>query len=142
MMPDSDDLMDIQVNVTLRIVGEDIDPEAISHEMQLAPDRTHRKGEPISTRSTGVRKLGYWGITSSKHIAPSADANEHILWLVNVVTAKLPILEAYKKRGCIVDIWLGVHTSAGHGGPVLRPEVLAALATLGLEVNLDLYPGA
>jgi hypothetical protein len=61
---------------------------------------------------------------------------------VDAVARKLDMLAIYKSRGWTVDVWIGIHTSVGHGGPTLRADVLAQLAALGLDVNLDLYPDA
>jgi len=134
--------IEVNTNVSLRILGDDVDPEAITLEMGMSPDQFHRKGDVHGTRSPVVRKHGYWTITSSKHIAASDDTNDHIQWLVAAVAPKLDRLATYKGRGWRVDIWIGIHTSVGHGGPTLRPDVLAQLAALGLDVNLDLYPDA
>jgi hypothetical protein len=59
---------------------------------------------------------------------------------LHAFTGKLDQLSTYKSRGFVVDVSIGIHTSAGHGGPRLRADVLAALAALGFEVSLDLYP--
>ena len=134
--------MEIRTNVSLRILGAGADPDAISAEMHVQPDESHREGDAIQSRSPATRKHGFWGITSSKHMKPSVDMNEHIMWLVDAVGPKLPLLQAYKNRGWIVDVWIGIHSSAGHGGPVLQPGTLVALGSLQLDVNLDLYPDA
>ena len=134
--------IDIDTNVTLRMFGDDLDPEVITSEMGLRPDRSHKKGDVQGARTPVVRKHGYWSITSSKHMAASVDTNEHIEWLVALVAPKLNQLSGYKRRGWTVDVWIGLHTSVGHGGPTLHPNVLARLAGLGLDVNLDLYPDA
>ena len=134
--------MEIDTNVSLRILGEDVEPETITLDMGMPPDQSHRKGDVHGARRPVVRRHGYWSITSSKHIAASDNANDHIRWLVAAVAPKIDQLSIYKSRGWTVDVWIGIHTSAGHGGPTLRPEVLAQLAGLGMEVNLDLYPDA
>jgi Domain of unknown function (DUF4279) len=134
--------IDIDTNVSLRILGDDLDPEIITREMGMSPDQSHKKGDLHGVRTPVVRKHGYWTITSSKHMAASAETNEHLEWLVASVAPKLNLLSAYKSRGWIVDVWIALHTSIGHGGPNLRAEVLARLASLGLDVNLDLYPDA
>ena len=123
--------IELDTNVSLRILGDDVEP-----------DRSHRKGDVHGTQRPVVRKQGYWSVTSSKHLDPSADTNDHIEWLVARVAPKLEQIAIYKRRGWIVDVWIAIHTSAGHGGPPLRPVVLAKLGALGLDVNLDLYPDA
>jgi hypothetical protein len=122
--------IEVRTNATLRILAGELEPDRVSEEMGISPDKSHKKGDT----------LGYWSITSSQHIAPSADTNDHLQWLVNVVAPRLDALASYKARGWLVDVWIGIHTSAGHGGPTLRSNVLARLAALGLDVNLDLYP--
>lgn len=134
--------IDVKTNATLRILADDLDPDSVSSEMGMESDRSHKKGDVAGVRAPVVKKGGYWSIRSSKHLAPSADTNDHIQWLVAAVAPRLGVLDAYKGRGWTVDVWIGIHTSVGHGGPTLRPDVLARLASLGLDVNLDLYPDA
>jgi hypothetical protein len=136
------DTIDVRTNATLRIIADALDAEAVSVEMGLAADRSHKKGEVRGVRTPVVQKNGYWSITSSKHIAASVDTNEHILWLVEAVAPRLNVLSTYRGRGWLVDVWIGIHTNVGHGGPTLRADVLARLGALGLDVNLDLYPDA
>lgn len=134
--------MDINTNVTLRIAGSAVDPDVVSAAMGMAPDQSHRKGDVHGARTHVLRKQGYWSITSSSHVNPSADTNEHIEWLIQQVAPKIKLLADYCAQGWNVDVVVAIHTSAGHGGPTLRPAVLSRLAALGLEVSLDLYPDA
>ena len=134
--------MDVDTIVSFRILGTDVDPDVVSAQLGMQPDDHHRVGDAVSGRSGAVRKHGYWALRSTNHLASSVDANQHIDWLVQTLGGKLPILHTFAERGAMVDVTLAVHTSAGHGGPVLRPEVLGRLASLGLAVNLDLYPDA
>ncbi len=134
--------IDINTRVTLRILADELDPDTVSAEMGITPDRSHKKGDARGERSPVSQKSGYWSITSSRHIAESADTNEHIEWFVDLVALRLATIATYRGRGWTVDVWIGIHTSVGHGGPTLRANVLSQLAALGLDVNLDLYPDA
>jgi hypothetical protein len=134
--------IDVNTNATLRIFADELDPDAVSAEMGMVSDKSHKKGDVSGVRTPVVKKGGYWSIISSRHIAASADTNEHIQWLVDAVAPRLAMLATYKGRGWTVDVWIGIHTSVGHGGPTLRADVLARLAALGLDVNMDLYPDA
>src|ERR1700722_2317999 len=103
--------IELDTNVSLRILGDDVEPEATTLEMEMAPDRYHRKGDVHGTQRPVVRKQGYWSVTSSKHIHPSADTNDHIEWLAARVAPKLEQIAIYKRRGWIVDVWIAIHTS-------------------------------
>ena len=134
--------MVLHTNVTLRLLGEDLQPDAVSAAMGVGADRSHKKGDLVRARKPGVRKSGYWSITSSEHMAGTDEINKHIAWLVGIVTPRRPLLLSYQKGGWTVDVWVGVHGDVGHGGPVIRPDALVALGGLGLDVCLDLYPDA
>ena len=134
--------MAIHTNVTLRLLGKDLEPEEVSTAMGMAADRSHKKGDPVRARKSAVRDTGYWSATSSTHMAGTEDINKHIAWLVALVTPRRPLLLSYQQRGWTVDVWIGVHTNAGHGGPVVHPDALVALGNIGLAVCLDLYPDA
>lgn len=132
--------MVISINATLRLLGADLDPEDVSTAMAMRADRSHRKGDRVIARREAVRRSGYWSVTSSDHMPSTDDINRHIAWLVRVVKPRRRLLMKYIRRGWTVDVWIGIHTSAGHGGPVVQPKALAALGDLGLDVCLDLYP--
>src|SRR2546423_7254182 len=111
----------IETNASLRILGEDLDPDQVTNELGLQPDESHRKGDVIGKRTPLPHKRGYWSIVSSRHMAASAETNDHLRWLVASVEPRLDVLRSYQKRGWLVDLWLGLHSAAGHGGPTLAP---------------------
>jgi hypothetical protein len=134
--------MIIHTNATLRLLGEDLEPENVSAALRMPADRSYRKGDLVPARKQAFRTKGYWSATSSKHVKGTADFNEHVSWLVGVIRPRRRRLLSYRKHGWQVDICIGVHTSAGHGGPVVHPDTLRALGGLGLDVCFDLYPDA
>jgi hypothetical protein len=132
--------MQVATHATLRISGDDLNPDAVAKDMGVMADEAHRKGDITGTRTRVVKKTGYWAVTSSEHMDEFVDVNVHLQWIVDLVSPRKNVIAAYRSRGWEVDLWLGIHTSAGHGGPTVRAEVIRALGGLELDLNLDLYP--
>lgn len=133
-------LMRVEVHIALRILGDDLEPERVSATLGLQADRTHRKGDAIGKRSRGIRRQGYWEIDSEPHVPTTEPFERHAAWLLDRIEPVREQLHAWSKDGWLVDLWVGAFTDAGHGGPVVGPEILLRLGNLGLVLNLDLYP--
>jgi hypothetical protein len=134
--------VDIQIrtHVSLRLFGEDLDPDAITKEVGITADKSYRNGEITGTKTRVLRKTGYWSVSSREHMDELVDTCAHLQWLIDIVDGRKAIFDSYRARGWRVDVWLGIHTSEGHGGPTIPSSIIRALGAIDLDVNLDLYP--
>ena len=69
--------------VTLRFVGDDLDPAEISAVLPIPPERAHRKGEKFlaGERAGKLRgRTGIWYIATEK-LVPSDDLRDHLLFI-------------------------------------------------------------
>ena len=134
--------MDIQIrtHVSLRLFGADLDPDEITKELGITADNSYRNGEITGTKTQVRRKTGYWSVSSSERMDELADTSAHLQWIIDIVDSRKAIFNSYRARGWKIDVWLGIHTSEGHGGPTIPSSIIRALGAIDLDVNLDLYP--
>jgi hypothetical protein len=127
---------------TLHIQHEDLDPDAVSRDLDIQPTRTQRQGEPRNPRSKRpvIARFGMWSL-SSEDAVHSRDVRRHIDWLIDHLQCKAKILRRLRATGCETKISCFWVTASAHGGPTLSPFQLARLADLGLDTEFDIYFG-
>jgi hypothetical protein len=111
--------------------------EAIADALGLVPTEVHRKGEPVSKRSTAVRKEHCIRIKSS--LPTSEPLHRHLEALCDLIEPVASKLAAITDR-CDCDIFCGFSSGNGQGGFTLDPDLLKRLAAFGIELVVDLYP--
>ncbi|WCG85154.1 DUF4279 domain-containing protein [Pectobacterium sp. A5351] len=84
-------------------------------------------------------KISGWFLSSEDFIS-SKDLRDHVYWIIT----KLDVpREGLKKLQNIPDVKMTLScvwwSAVGHGGPVLWPEQMKALADLDLECSFDIY---
>jgi hypothetical protein len=129
------------VRVTLAIYGEQLDPAEITQLLKLKPTRCHRKGEAITTApATRSHKVstGAWLLTSENHVN-NAVFEEHLSWLLNVLSEKQQALEQVQKLGCNVQVRCGWHAASSNTVPELSVDVMSRLVQLNLPILFDIY---
>jgi len=116
----------------LRIMGKDLDLDAISRELSLHPSHVHRGGE--------LDKFGdpypddMWLLDSPLGKVVQLDA--HLRWLVQQLIPHFGYLKSLKNTARI-DIFCSC-TSVGEGGLSLSPNSLSISTELGLNLELSL----
>jgi len=97
----------------------------------------HRKGEPVSKRSTAVLKQHWLFIESG--LPTSEPLERHLTSLCDRLEPVASKLAAITDR-CHYDIFCGFSSGNGQGGFTLSPGLLSRLAALAIELVVDLYP--
>jgi len=121
---------------TLRIFRDDLDPDAVSSVLGIAPSDRHRKGD--TRRSGYIEKSGAWFLSSKGHLQ-SKDVQRHIMWILDQLADRVGILHQLQDEGCSMDIFCYWVSASGQGGPTLSPELMRRLAEAELEVGFDIY---
>ncbi|MCC6192133.1 MAG: DUF4279 domain-containing protein [Anaerolineales bacterium] len=121
---------------TFRLIGKDVDPDAASNMLGLTPSRAFRKGDPRGESKTWPH--GLWTITS-QHAVDSTDLARHIEWLLDQLEPVRDQLESLRDGDVKADIDCFFESLTGHGGPTFGPQLLARIASLDLELGLDIY---
>jgi len=128
------------VRVSLSVVGEDVDPEAVSDLLGSPPDRSHRLGDFGSSDPDGspVPPRGHWGISTEGRIPEDEPLSRHVQSLLDRVTANVPTWrELADKYSC--RIFVGWFMAQRNEMVSLDPELLGALAERQLRLEVDLY---
>jgi hypothetical protein len=126
-----------RVSVSLRVAGEDLNPEFVSQLLGVTPTFAARKGE---RRKSGERDLvqrtGVWFLELPESSEwELADALTELL-------ARLPgpgaVWDALAERYTL-DMFCGVFLNSWNRGFALPPTLLQALGERHLEFGVDIY---
>jgi Domain of unknown function (DUF4279) len=123
----------------LRILGEELDPDEVGVVLGVEATRTHRKGQPRSSRQQGVWRDSLWYFQSP--LDPDRDMADHVKWLLDSLEGRLDALRALSEK-FRVDLFCGFSSGSGQGGFTLDAATLLRLGRLGVPLVLDLYPPA
>ena len=126
-----------ETHAWLRIMSEQLDPDAVTTRLQVQPTRTQRKGDLPRPGSKHPYKYAGWFLESEGHVK-SRDARRHLDWILEQVRGKSNVFESLQAEGHSVDLCIR-WDSTGQGGPTLSPTQMRALADLGIELWFDIY---
>lgn len=124
----------------LRIHGDELDLDRVTQSLGLKPDFSGRKGEHIGDNPRrAVFESNLWGLRSNDEF--SASFEQQLQAFVARLEERGEALSALARRpGVDAELLLGYSSSGGQGGLTLSAELLARIASLGLDIYLDLYP--
>jgi hypothetical protein len=122
--------------VRLWIVGEDLDPDAITSELGLEPTRTTRKGQQIPNRRK-IATRGSWALDER----PDGCWERLEDGLLSMTALLLPLRDKLVALSSSYNVSLGcaIFKSSFDGGPEFSVILLRTLADLGLPLSLDCY---
>src|SRR5208283_493742 len=129
----------VESRVSLRVVGDELEPSEVTGLLNLEPDRCHRRGDLVTSRASAKRKSGYWSIQSARHVSPKSDVGEHVAWLMQRVGEKSAELSMFRSKGWIVDIWVTVFAPEGYGGVTISSDLVRDIAGLAVDLNFSFY---
>ena len=126
---------------SLRITGEDLDPEEISSMLGQSSDYAQKKGDEIMGRNTGlvrVAKFGMWQLAAPG--SEPGDLDSQISHILGKLTDDLSVWNQLAVKYDI-DIFCGLFMEKENEGLCISPESLASLGERGIELGLDIYAG-
>jgi hypothetical protein len=130
-------------HATFRLVGERLDPEAITRATGVTPDRTIRKGDPVLSGGEVVshRRLGVWWIDSARQLSPTDNhVEDHVVWLLDLLEPLADVLRRLAdEQGLRADIGCGYSTSRWNSSFGFSAETLGRIAKLGASLGFDIY---
>jgi hypothetical protein len=124
----------LRTYATLRLMGENLDPQRVTAQLGITPSQTHRAGE--RSKFGGVYPTGYWALTS-KDALDTEDLEEHIDWLLRQVEP-ISVQWLEQQAGVRADVFCFVEINSGAGLP-FSSTLLGRLAALNLLLDLDIY---
>ncbi|MEM7641393.1 MAG: DUF4279 domain-containing protein [Pseudomonadota bacterium] len=132
---------------SLRLFGDDLDPEEITDILGCSPTGSHKKDEERFSRRTGKRildamgrpavwKTGSWRLSTGWR--GPGDLEAQIWELLRKVADDVAIWQSLASR-YQGDVFCGWQMNSGNEGVFLPPPLLQALGERRLALNLDVY---
>jgi hypothetical protein len=124
---------------TLRIVGENLDPDEITALLGCAPTTSERKGDVRTSKTTGrsrTLKVGAWRLDASDR--EPEDLDGQIAELLGKLTPSLDAWHSIAERYS-VDLFCGFFMRETNEGVEISPASLAALGQRKIVLGLDIY---
>jgi hypothetical protein len=125
-------------SAAFRLIHPTLDPDWITHQLQISPSWAYKKGDHIKNNTTRTSKIGIWGLDTEGFVQ-SRDLRRHIDWLIDILHDKAHLIAELQKQGYRVDIfchWAGL---GGTGGPTLSPRNMYGLALLNIEIGFEFW---
>lgn len=130
-----------EVHVSFRLSSDSLDPNVVTGQLGLTPTNAFAKGEMSPPgRVTGrsfIHRTGGWRLESP--LPRSAELDDHLRALLDLLSAKAPIIRGYKDQAFTVDFFCGLFLNSFNERLELPPETLARVAALGATLSLDIY---
>ena len=124
---------------TLRIMGDDLDPNNITDILGHNPSRKQKKGEILIGKNTGRKreaKFGMWSLSASAQEPGNLDTQiPEILGKLNQdITAWNDLARKYD-----LDLFCGLFMLTEMEGLCIDPKSLLLLGQRNIELALDIY---
>jgi len=135
------------VNVAFMLLGDDLDPSAVTAALGILPHSCARKGD--ERRSPGNQLLGHnrqgwWRLDSTPLLKVTGDEakdiNEHLKALLEqLLPHRASILDFAARNESYVDVvWKSTYLYAGTG-PLIESQYLKGITDLGAGIGFDIY---
>ena len=125
--------------VSLRIIGDTLDPDEITGALGAPPSFSQSNGETLVSSTTGSKrtvKFGMW------RLSPPPCEPENLDGQVEEILGKLSTdLNIWLAIGARfrVDLFCGLFMKEGNEGFSISPRTLSALGQRDIELDLDIY---
>lgn len=133
----------MKYTISLRICGEELEPNQVSGDLKLEPDTQHRKGELHEICSKKGKKIGVvnykcgvWG----KSIAIHEDSfQQSLMKIYGQLKQYKAIMEKYSDLGCRIDLFCGIWYEEGEKKIVIEEGVVKMFSDIYIKIDLDEY---
>lgn len=127
-----------RTRASLRIFGDDLDPDAISKLLGASPTLSSRKGG-VRIDSRGIEhteRTGRWLLQADCRRPGGLDCQ--IVELFSQLTSDIAVWRSLAAR-FKADIFCGLFMEESNEGFELRAETLVMIGSRGLSVDFDIY---
>ena len=124
---------------SLRIVGDEVDPDEISALLNCEPTKSHRKGDTKVGTSTGkkyIKGFGLWSLAASE--TAQQDLDKKIVDLLDQVTGDIQVWRTITSRFS-ADVFCGLFMDRSNEGLGISPSTIERLGARGIKLSLDIY---
>ena len=123
---------------SLRIFGDDLEPEEVTRLLGHSPSRSWRKGEIQISKSghSFTRRSGAWLLDVDP--TEPEDVNGQVAKLLGMLTNDDTAWSQVTGR-FEVDLFCGWFMGTSNEGVSVSPSTMSALGRFGIELSLDIY---
>jgi hypothetical protein len=128
-----------RLRISLRILGDDLDPDFLTQQLGVAPTESGRRGEPNDRAGGGrpsSREIGLWIYRVSA--APDTELGDALDQLLAAMPQDATLWEELTSTYA-VDVFCGVQLEADSQSTAIPADVLERLGRLGLALVFDLH---
>ena len=127
-----------RTRASLRIYGDDLDPDAISVLLGVLPSSSTRKRQARVGRSGSkqTERIGRWQLAVARR--RPGDLDNQLVELLSPLNPDTGVWRSLVARFS-VDIFCGLFMEEWNEGFTLRPETLEMIASRGLSIGFDIY---
>ncbi|MDJ0922839.1 MAG: DUF4279 domain-containing protein [Henriciella sp.] len=123
---------------SLRILGDDLDPDEVTALLGKSPDVGARRGEALKLPSGSERaaRTGRWSVKVARKTP--GDLEAQIATLLSGTTNDLDVWRELTAKYS-VDLFCGLFMDEGNEGLAISPGTLKLLGERGIALALDIY---
>ncbi len=125
--------------VSLRISGDELNPEEITRLLGCEPDKGWAKGDEVTTpnpKRPRIAKFGLWSLYSG--VREPADLDYHVFNLLDRLTPDLEVWTNLASR-FEIELFSSLFMNHANEGHQVSARALRALGERGIELGLDVY---
>lgn len=134
-------------SISLRAWHPSIDPEIITRAFGMVPARTWRVGDarstPKGTPLEGHYKETYWYtnlVTNEEGNSTICKLEDKLAILGRDLSRYSKFISELRAGGGHAELFIGLYGNRNFGFE-LPPQTIGALASIGLSLSFDIYPG-
>jgi hypothetical protein len=126
--------------ITLRLSGEELDPDQITGILGCAPTLTHRRGLPISSHEgSHLARKGRWHLEiASRDLHGRDDVEDGIKALLEQLPSDLALWASLTSM-YEVDVFCGLFLEADNRGFAVSAKTSKLLSDRHLNIGFDIY---
>jgi hypothetical protein len=128
-----------------RLMGERLDPDAITQATGLTPHLSHRKGEPRPPSRVGKQlppwRSGIWVLDSEEVLPQTGNhLDDHLIWLLDQLEPHVRTIHRLSaERGLNSDFWCFYSMGQANSSFDLTARTVARIAAPGADLTFDIY---
>jgi hypothetical protein len=124
---------------TLRLAGDDLDPDEVTRILGRSPTHAQSKGQEFPSKGPAgmrVAKFGQWRLHAADR--EPEDLNAQVEELLASLTTNVAAWRQLSERYA-VDLFCGWFMKTSNDGVNISPKTMQALSERGIELALDIY---